>query len=329
LDWTVVSTPAKVIVSAVALDDRRPDVIYIGAANETAIYRSSDNGRRWLRIPLSDEYTGSVTDIAVNGLQRLIYVGTDTAGLFRLRDVGSSVVLTAHFALGEPVLEVATESAGAGMAFARTTWRLYRGEYYGVAWLPVENLGSVPTALAIANTRPATVYVGTLDRGVVQSQDGLTWISASTGLGQTPGSRLAVNDLSVDPAQPDVLYVATSYLFGHTTVHRSPAGVAMSTDGGQNWFTLFTAPQIAPSGHPVELLPVSGQTGAVYALTAQSRRPLALGRASLLVAETSLIVPKQTTGFLAWKLAALPAWPAAGLGALACVFVFVSSLRKR
>lgn len=325
LAWRVVPTPDQVIVSAVALDDRRPNVVYIGAANETAIYRSTDKGRRWLHIPLSDTYTGSVTDIAVDGLQRLIYVGTDTAGLFRLRDVGSSVILTAHFALGEPVLEVATESTGTGLALIRTTWQLYRSEHLGMIWSPVDNLGSVPTALALANTKPATVYVGTMDRGVLKSQDGLTWTSANEGLDLVAGSRLAVNDISVDPAQPDVLYAATSYLFGHTTVHHSPAGVAMSMDGGQNWFTLFADPKTAV----VELLPVSGQTGAVYVLTTQSRRPMALGRASVLAAEmTAAASPTDTTGGLRRQLTDLPLWPAAGLGALACAFVLVRGLRR-
>src|SRR5436189_29959 len=49
--WTQISTPDKVIVSAVAVDSTDPKVVYIGAANEMAIYRTLDNGRSWLHVP--------------------------------------------------------------------------------------------------------------------------------------------------------------------------------------------------------------------------------------------------------------------------------------
>lgn len=318
--WTVVPTPPDVIVSAVAPDARRSGVLYIGAANELAIYRSLDHGRNWLRIPFGDAYSGGITDLTVDSWQRLIYAGTDTAGLFRLRDVGSSVILTARFPLAEPVLEVVTERTGTGLAFARTAQRLYRAEADGLQWSPVENLGSTPTALTLANTIPATIYVGTVDRGVLKSQDGATWQRVNDGLGQMPGSRLTINDISSDPVQPAVLYAATSYLFGHTTVHRTPVGVAMSIDGGAHWVPL-AADQDA---EVVELLPMSGKTGAVYALTNQSRRPLALGRAPMLAADPIVAEanpPMQTLRDLSF-------WPAVSLGLLACTVVFAHSQRR-
>lgn len=326
LAWKAVQTPDNVIVSAVALDDRRAGVIYIGAANQLAIYRSTDSGQSWLRIPLRDqEYAGGVTDIAVDSVQRLVYVGTDTAGLFRLRDVGSSVILTGHVVLGEPVLEVAADSTGAGIALARTAWHLYRAENYGLHWVTVENLASVPTALAIADSWPTTIYVGTTDRGVLKSQDGLIWTMVNAGLGFVPGSRLEVNALSVDPRQPEVLYVATSYLYGSTEVHRSPAGVAMSTDAGASWLMLHVDIHTAT----VALLPVSGQTGAVYALTTQSRRPLALGHAP---AAATVMTPAPTLAparNATWVVTGWLAWIAAGVAALTLLFVIASDLRER
>jgi hypothetical protein len=320
--WTQISTPEQVIVSAVAADSTDPSVVYIGAANEMSIYRTMDNGNSWLRIPLADGYVGGVTDIAVDGAQRLVYVGSDTAGLFRLRDVGSSVILSGHLLLDAPVLEVVADSTGKGMAFARTEWNLYRAENYGLAWVAVTNLQSAPTAVAIANTEPTQVYVGTMDRGILVSSDGLEWTTANAGLNYVPGSRLMVNDLAIDPAQPEVMYVATSYLYGTSEIHESPAGVALSTDGAVAWSPINEAANLAVA----ELMPVTGLTGGVYALTNQSRTPMALGNAPIIseVAVASQPVTEPTVGFTS-----ILAWVIAAFAALALLFAVALDLRNR
>lgn len=203
--WVEVPTPDGVIVGAVTLDRKHLASLYIGAANALAIYRSAEGGEIWLRVSLSEGYIGGVTDLAVDSAQRLVYVGTDTAGLFRLREVGSTLVVDGYLFLDKPVIEVAADNMGAGLAFARTRDALYRAGNDGLSWVRVENLGSPPTALAIADSNPATIYVGTVDRGLVKSQDGLTWTTANEGLGFVPGSRLQIDALAVDPQQPGVL----------------------------------------------------------------------------------------------------------------------------
>lgn len=306
--WSRVSTPQNVIVGAVAVDVTDPNVLYIGAANELAVYRTMDNGKNWLRVPLTDApHLGGVTSLAVDGAQRLIYAGTDTAGLFRLRDVGSSVILSGQLLLAEPVLEVVADSTGKGMAFARTEWTLYRAADFGLSWVTVDNLHSVPTALAIGNGATVKVYVGTQDRGLLVSEDGVNWSLANEGLNFVPGSRLQVNDVVVDPVQPEVLYVATSYLYGTTVVRESPAGVAVSNDGAQVWSPIFEASNLAVA----ELLPISGLTGGVMALTTDSRTPLALGNAPVIEEPVAVVTrqatPSGVTGPLAWIIAVLAA----------------------
>jgi hypothetical protein len=320
--WAQVTTPDGIIVGAVAIEPQHPETVYMGAANGLTLYRSNDSGRTWLPVTLTNEAVGGVTDIAVDGDQRLVYVGTDTAGIFRLRDVGSSIVLSGHFQVDEPVVEVAADSTGTGMVFARTQNELYRAESYGLNWAPVENLGSNPTAVAIADNDPATVYVGTTDRGLVKSTDGVNWTTANEGLGLVPGSRLEVNALAVDPQQPKVLYVATSYLYGTGELHESPVGVAMSTDGAGSWSTLYTDHTIAVAG----LLPVSGETGAVYAVSNVSRTPQPLGKAP--AAPTSLAdVKVESPTTMPWT--AIFAWVVAGLAALALGYAVLNDLRSR
>jgi hypothetical protein len=287
-----------------------------------AIFRSIDNGNSWLRVPLADGFIGGVTDIAVDGAQRLVYVGTDTAGLFRLRDVGSSVILSGHLLLDAPVLEVVTDSTGKGMAFARTQWNLYRAENFGLAWVAVNNLQSTPTALAIANTEPAQVYVGTMDRGLLVSNDGFEWTTANDGLNFVSGSRLMVKDLAIDPAQPEVMYVATSYLYGTSEIHEAPAGVALSTDGALAWSPINEAANLAVA----ELMPVPGLVGGVYALTVDSRTPLALGNAPVI---SEVAVASQPVAQPATSITSILAWVIAGLAALALVFAVAMDLRSR
>jgi len=322
--WAEIKTPDNIIVGAVAVDHNNLQTLYVGAANEMTLYRSTDAGLHWLRVPLTQETVGGVTDIAVDSSQRLVYVGTDNAGVFRLRDVGSSMILSGHLLLDEPVLEVAADNTGAGLAFVRTAWKLYRAENFGLSWVNVDNLGSAPTALAITDGQPSTVYVGTADRGLVKSTDGRTWTVANTGLGFVPGSRLHVDALTTDPAQPNVLYVATSYLYGSTEVHQSPVGVSMSVDGAQSWLTLQSNDKTVVA----ELLPVSGETGAVYALTNQSRTPLALGRAMLLAANARNNAVATTNTAYAFNTGIL-AWIVAALAALALLFAFANDLRNR
>jgi photosystem II stability/assembly factor-like uncharacterized protein len=320
--WTQISTPEQVIVSAVAVDTTDATIVYIGAANEMAIYRTMDNGNSWLRVPLADGFVGGVTDIAVDGAQRLLYVGTDTAGLFRLRDVGSSVTLSGHLLLDAPVLEVVADSTGKGMAFARTEWNLYRAENFGLAWVAVNNLQSTPTAIAIANTEPAKVYVGTMDRGILVSNDGVDWTTANNGLNYVAGTRLMVNDLAIDSMQPEVMYVATSYLYGTSEIHEAPAGVALSTDGALAWSPINEAANLAVA----ELMPVPGLVGGVYALTVDSRTPLALGNAPVI---SEVAVASQPVAQPATSITSILAWVIAGLAALALVFAVAMDLRSR
>lgn len=280
--WSEVSLPTDVIAGVVATDNSN-GALYVGAVNEMVLYRSQNEGRTWQRFSLGSDSVGGITALAVDSTQKIVYVGTDTDGVYRLRDVGSSMTIGGHLILDEPVSEIATSSAGAGIAFVRTESSLFRAENMGLSWVEVENLGSFATAVAITNEAnefvPATVFVGTADRGLLKSIDGgYSWTLANEGLGMAPGSRLFINALAADPAQPSVLYVATSYLLGSATITQSPALVAVSQNSAATWTSLGS--DVANGALVDDLMPVAGKAGAVYALSTQSRSPLALGAAS-------------------------------------------------
>ncbi len=273
--WTEIPTPKDMIVGAVALDKERPGVLYIGAANELTLFKSNDNGQSWITVPLSDA-AGGVTDIAVDSQQRIVFVGTDSAGVFRLRDVDSSMVVGGQLLLDEPVRQVVTDNTGQSLAFARTDTALYRADNFGLSWVTVGDLHSAPTAVAIVDTTPATVYVGTVDRGVLVSTDGATFELANEGLGLLPGTRLHVDALAADGMNADRLYVATSYLLGEKSVHESTSTVYRTENSAETWLPIADAADYASVAYITDLIPVSGVEGAVYALGESSRAPVAL-----------------------------------------------------
>ncbi len=303
--WERLATPGGVIVNAVAVDRLAPENVYIGAANRLSVYVSRDGGESWRETRLGSDTVGGVTAVAVDGFNRLLYVGTDRDGVYRLRDTGGktgqALVASGHLLLEEPVQEIAVDSTGAGMAFVRTLGTLYRAEAYGLRWLEVGGLPGGPTALAVADTSPPRVYVGTAGGGALMSEDGLAWRPVNRGLGNGDGGFLVISDLAVDPAQPDVLYAAADApVAGEQGTVSSE--VAMSMDGGRHWERLaeLDGAQVA------ELLPVTGRTGRVYALTTASRTALAVGEEparEMPEAASDRATGPGRDGLLAWILA--------------------------
>jgi len=192
---------------------------------------------------------------------------------------------------------------------------------YGLTWVQVETLHSLPASLAVTGAEKPIMLVGTVDRGVVQSEDGITWQPVNHGLTPNTAARTYVDALATDPLQPQVVYVATSQLVGPTFVHHTPDRVAYSTDGGANWLPL-KHPEL-PS-RAADLLPLSGHRGGVYVLTLTSRAPLAVDNVPPMAAAKAVepAAPQPNgAGNAMWL-----AWLAAGLAALALIFALVVDL---
>ena len=62
-------------MGAVATDSSRPNALYVGAANEMVVYRSTDRGQQWMRVPLTNDYVGGVTSLAYDTANRVLFVG--------------------------------------------------------------------------------------------------------------------------------------------------------------------------------------------------------------------------------------------------------------
>jgi len=319
--WEPLPVPHGVIVNAVAVDRTDSNIVFIGAANRLSVFVSRNSGERWMEFTLASEAIGGVTAVAFDAFNRLLYVGTVSDGVYRLRDIGGGkgqgLVASGHLLLDEPVEEVAADSTGAGLAFVRTTEKLYRSEAYGLRWVVVDSLPGPPTAVAVADASPPRVYAGTAGGGVLVSKDGAAWRPVNQGLDGTGDGKLIVNDVAVDPAQPEILYAATG-VSDMGELQGFSGRVAMSSDGGDSWESLAEL----ESAQVAELLPAAGWKGLVYALTTASRTPVALG------VEPALEMPIAGGGHeRGLRSPGLLAWVLAGHASAALFILVVSEIR--
>jgi photosystem II stability/assembly factor-like uncharacterized protein len=116
-------------------------------------------------------------------------------------------------------------------------WKTIDG---GAVWTPIFDAAHVDSigAVAVAPSKPSTVYVGTGDvsmvggsvnfgKGVYKSTDaGATW--QHIGLDETEH----IGNMWVDPRNPDVVIVAA---LGRTYSKNEQRGVFKTTDGGKTW----------------------------------------------------------------------------------------------
>jgi hypothetical protein len=194
---------------------------------------------------------------------------------------------------------------------------------YGLQWTKVETLSSMPTAMAMAQSQPVAIYVGTADRGVLRSVDGERWTPLNIGLISTPSETLYVDALAIDPLQPATAYVAVSREVSTQYVRYTPDRLAYTRDGGASWF-LFEQPKL--SGRVTDLMPVSGYGAATYLLTTTNRTPQALGDAPLGKVPAVVNSPQP---FHANRGGLTLAWIAAALAALALAFALITDVLKQ
>ncbi len=226
--WSVVAEDGVVNIRAVLVDSADPRRAYY--LSDHGLYRSTDGGAHWALAgqPGGLDFYGSGFALAPSAPKTLylavpfgrVYRSDDGAATWRA--VGTSPRGDAPISLlVDPRQPERLYAAGAGDPFTSTdggrSWRKISG---GLPRVP-DNRTLPVLALAMAPSRPATLFAGTLGWGVARSDtSGTPW-----RLGDQTGFQAAeVTSLQFHPQRP-----ATVYLF------QDDGRTFRSTDDGRSW----------------------------------------------------------------------------------------------
>jgi photosystem II stability/assembly factor-like uncharacterized protein len=214
--WTSVGLADTRQIGRILVDPRDANLVFVAALGhaygpnaERGVFRSRDGGRSWARVLWKNEDTGAI-DLAFDpGNPKTIF-----AALWQTR---------------RPPWNVYPPSNGPGSGLYRSddsgeTWRPVRGNGF-----PSEGLGRIGIAVAPSDPRRIYAIVDAKEGGLYVSRDGGTAWTRATGDPRTWGRGWYFGGVTVDPRQPDTVYVC------NVTIYRS-------TDGGRTFIPVKGAP---------------------------------------------------------------------------------------
>ncbi len=203
-------------VGAIAIADSDPNVIYVGTGESSirsnvshgdGVYKSTDAGKTWANIGLSDTRHISRIKIHPNNPD-LVYVSAlghawgknDQRGVFRSKDGGA-------------------------------TWEkvLYKNEGAGAIDLTMDatNPRILYAAIWQAQRLPWSMESGGPDSGIWKTTDGGdNWTDITRNPGLPTGENIGKIGISVSPANPNKVYAL---------IEADQNGLYRSDDGGANW----------------------------------------------------------------------------------------------
>ena len=190
-------------------------IIY--AATDTGLFKSTDSGANWSRLPGSP--SSIYSELALDPVNpAIIYVATND-GVFKSTDGGNSFALS-NTGIGTHVQSIAVNPVTPIILYASVGGSPYfKSVNGGASWTPnfVNGAARVDSITIDPNT-PTTLYADT-NRGISRSTDsGNSWTELNTGT----LSFESVNSITIDPIN-NVIYAATT------------SAIRKSTNGGNTW----------------------------------------------------------------------------------------------
>jgi photosystem II stability/assembly factor-like uncharacterized protein len=228
--WTSVGLRDTRQIGRVLIDPRNSDTVLVAALGhaygpnpERGVFRTADGGKTWSKVLYKDENTGAI-DLAFDpDNPRIVY-----AALWNTR---------------RPPWSNYAPISGPGSG-------LYRSTDGGVTWaelggrgLPSEQVGRIGIAVAAGQGgRRVYALIDTKACGLYRSDDGgESWERASADP-RLSSRAWYFSGVTIDPRDPDTVYVANVALYRSTDGGRS-FGAIKGAPGGDDYHLLWIAPE--------------------------------------------------------------------------------------
>jgi len=212
--WQVIVTDAD---GCPVIIDPVQNVLYRPSRSQ-GLYRSRDNGQTWEQFGSGYRDAWQLVPDPQDSLRLWLTEGCLMRPLLS-QDGGVTFAEVESFPqtiCGDPILLVHPDGE---RMYVEDTGFIYRSDDGGETWRFLAELGGMFRAAALDPSDPNVVYYGSTHKGVLKTLNGgRTWFEANVGL-----TASSVNELAIDPANPQTIYAATD------------GGPFVSTDGGEHW----------------------------------------------------------------------------------------------
>lgn len=227
-------------VVSVAVHPTKPKIIYV--ATEEAVYKTRDGGQSWKRLSEGLSRIRVMNVVIDPRLPANIFAGTLADGVYKSPDGGRRwLPRNAGIQKGTisaNVNQLVFHPTDTQILYAATTVGVFRSTDGGQSWSErMRGMTEINfiVALAVDPMHPNILYAGT-SGGVYRSFDGSDhWVKINHGLvpedAKLASMALGVNQLLINPANPDEVYAGTTQgLF--KTRNKGERWAKMATDLG-------------------------------------------------------------------------------------------------
>jgi photosystem II stability/assembly factor-like uncharacterized protein len=218
------SNPELHNIDSLAVDPRRPQVIYAGTFHLP--WKTSDGGKTWTSIHSGMIDDSDVMSILVDRTNTARVFASACSGIYRSNNGGALWQKVQGIPFSARRTHVlAQDSERASVIYAGTTEGLWRSEDVGATWLRITPADWVINSVEVPIGRPNRVVIGTADLGMLVSDDGGDHFKVANE-GFNHRQTLA---LALDPDHNGrVLAVLAN----------GPEPLLVTDDGGLNWKSL-------------------------------------------------------------------------------------------